>query len=718
MTRIKFRNRIRLLFFSIILVVVATSSCDRSNSSNIDDYSLVNKSAYFLKDAKGSLKLNDIVNSDDFKLTIHNASYGLTNSVLWLRVKHPFDSLNSNKVLGIANGSIDSISVFQLLDNKELLELKDFSNFLLSATPFYQIIPSKTKKESTFFIRIKSSKPLVVPLYFSSVSDNNTRIIINTVIFSIYFGIALVMLLYNLFIFISVRDINYFYYCIYILFLVVAQISLQGYIRHFFGNTADVFIELSVPLSTSLVGIFSTVFIMSFLELRTQLPKLSKVFSTFIFIYAVAILLSLFNYLIISQIIIQFNTFLGILFALLAGFLIQKKGVKTALYFNLSWSFFLISVIVYILKDVGILPFTLWTNNSILVGSSLSILLLSFALADKINIYKKEKEQANIRAIEAMKESQKLIADQNLMLEQKVVERTAALEHTNTELTQAIKDLRDAETNLVESEKMASLGQLTAGIAHEINNPINFVTSNVSPLRRDVDTLVNLVTDIEAVCVKDCISDERRKEMTQLKEEADYDYLKEEINFLIQGISDGASRTAEIVKGLRVFSRLDEDDLKKASINDGLNSTLVIVNHQFNNSIQVEKDFGELPLCECYPGKLNQVFLNMLTNAIHAIHKRWDGSQGGKLWLRTWSDSDNVYISIKDNGTGMEEDIKKKIFDPFFTTKEVGEGTGLGMSIAYNTIKKHNGSVQLYSTPGEGTEFVIVIPIVHEIKNL
>jgi len=195
----------------------------------------------------------------------------------------------------------------------------------------------------------------------------------------------------------------------------------------------------------------------------------------------------------------------------------------------------------------------------------------------------------------------------------------------------------------------------------------------------------------------------------------DFDYLKQEIDFLIKGIADGASRTAEIVKGLRVFSRLDEDDLKKADINEGLDSTLVIVNHLLNNTIQVEKNYAGIPLVECFPGKLNQVFLNIMSNAIHAINKRWGEEANGKLTLGTWSDEDHVYVSIKDNGTGMDDDTKKKIFEPFFTTKEVGEGTGLGMSIAYNTIRKHHGAIQINSALGEGTEFVLSLPIIHEL---
>jgi hypothetical protein len=189
-----------------------------------------------------------------------------------------------------------------------------------------------------------------------------------------------------------------------------------------------------------------------------------------------------------------------------------------------------------------------------------------------------------------------------------------------------------------------------------------------------------------------------------------------EINHLLNGIHEGATRTAEIVKGLRIFSRVDEDDLKRADINEGLDSTLVIMNNLLtSNNIKVEKNYGDLPLVECYPGKLNQVFLNIISNAIHAIAAKHSQSKDGLLTLKTFAEDNFVNISITDNGCGMSDSTRNKIFDPFFTTKDVGEGTGLGMSIAYNTIKKHNGQIYIQTELDKGTEFLIKIPVIHQI---
>src|SRR5690606_22554822 len=206
--------------------------------------------------------------------------------------------------------------------------------------------------------------------------------------------------------------------------------------------------------------------------------------------------------------------------------------------------------------------------------------------------------------------------------------------------------------------------------------------------------------------------EDKQQQITAIKEDIEYDYLKTEIEFLLKGISEGSTRTAEIVKGLRVFSRVDEDDLKHANIHDGLDSTLVIINSLLNTHISVTCEYhAEMPLIECYPGKLNQVFLNILTNSIHAINKRWEEKEGGNVHIQTLLEGDEAVILISDNGTGMDDETANHIFEPFFTTKDVGEGTGLGLSIVYNIIRKHNGTITVRSTLGEGTTFVIRVPV-------
>lgn len=280
----------------------------------------------------------------------------------------------------------------------------------------------------------------------------------------------------------------------------------------------------------------------------------------------------------------------------------------------------------------------------------------------------------------------------------------ADLANANDALHKTVADLKAAQEQLVQSEKMASLGQLTAGIAHEINNPVNFVTANIQPLKDDLSEVIKVIENYERI-VKEKGLQNDFSEVDEFKKKHDFNLTMNEINDLLKGIGDGALRTSEIVKGLRNFSRLDQNVFRKANINESIESTLTLLHSNYKNRIEIIKEYGDLPEVDCYPGQLNQVFMNILSNAIQAI------SDDGKIFIKTNFKDNKIRISIKDTGIGMSEEVRKKIFDPFFTTKEVGKGTGLGLSISFGIIRKHNGEIEVFSKPGEGSEFVIKIPI-------
>lgn len=242
------------------------------------------------------------------------------------------------------------------------------------------------------------------------------------------------------------------------------------------------------------------------------------------------------------------------------------------------------------------------------------------------------------------------------------------------------------QAQLIHAEKMASLGQLVAGVAHEINNPVNFISSGLPSLRRDVAKLANRVP-------------EERRDPAFVK-------LRERVEQLIEVIGEGSRRTAEIVGHLRTFSRLDEAEVKAVDLNHALDSTLSLLRHRTGRGIRIIRDHGDLPKVECYGSQINQVFMNLLVNAIQAIEGE------GTITLTTAVlDDERVVISIHDTGCGIEEDVRRRIFDPFFTTKPVGQGTGLGLSISHGIIEKHRGTLEVTSTPGEGSEFTLVLPI-------
>ena len=273
------------------------------------------------------------------------------------------------------------------------------------------------------------------------------------------------------------------------------------------------------------------------------------------------------------------------------------------------------------------------------------------------------------------------------------------------ELQLTLKNLKLAQSQLIQSEKMASVGVMTAGIAHELNNPINFMSGNVFPLQKDLDDVFSLLKKYEQTIQENGLK-EYFAEVDSFKEEMDFSYLIQEIYSLLKGIEEGASRSSEIIKGLRSFSRLDDEACQFYDIHEGIDSSLVLLHNKIKDkNINVRKDFGDFEGLECFPSKLNQVIMNILTNSIQAMEE-----SKGELVIQTVSSAIGVKIIIKDNGKGMTQEVKEHIFDPFFTTKEVGQGTGLGLSISYGIIERHNGNIDVISEPGKGTEFIISLP--------
>jgi signal transduction histidine kinase len=668
-----------------------------------------------LTDTNSNISLNEAIKSKKFVLSKSEyPNLGITPFSYWIRYSITNKTPHNNLGIQITQPMIDSIDFYQLngsLVTKSNLSGQGrlFNTRLIGHQNFIYPISIPLEHTSTFYIHIKSYKQLVLPIYIEKFEDVIVSASITDILFGIYTGIILVMLLYNLFIYFTVKDINYLYYVLYLFVVLLTQACLEGYIFRFLMPNSPISANLGIYISSALIGVAAIEFAKKFLSSNYYTPTLHKISYAFWLVYAVQVSLALTGHFNASYKLVLAAAMLSAIYVIVMAVIIAAKGFRAAKFFLIAWSVFIVCVIIYVLKDFNIIPYNKFTSSSLLIGSAFEAVMLSFALADKINVFKAEKEKSQVEALEALKENERIISEQNTILEARVSERTTELNFTNSELNKTLDDLKQAQGQLVEAEKMASLGQLTAGIAHEINNPINFVTSNIKPLSRDIDMVFEAITIIEKVGFSDLTLAEKQKQISTYKEELDFDYLTMEINHLLKGIKEGANRTAEIVKGLRVFSRLDQDDLVKADINEGIDSTLIITNNLLGK-IKVIKEYGELPKIECYAGKLNQVFLNLISNASYSLNKKFGDSAGGELKINTSCDNHNVYISIEDNGIGMDEQTQRKVFDPFFTTKDIGEGTGLGMSISYNTIKKHNGLIQINSVLGEGAEFVMTLP--------
>lgn len=568
---------------------------------------------------------------------------------------------------------------------------------------------------ATYLLKVRSEHPILLPLGVWTQPRLDANINQTDLILGIYMGILLAIFAYNLFIYVSTRDRVYRTYLLYLAGLSLAQITLAGYCYRFLWPNHPELNYYGVTITTVLAGVFGILFGQDFLKIGHYLPGINKVLNGLAVVYILAAVLSLLRQNTYAYTLLDISGLLACLLLLLSSALILAKGSRPAMFYLIAWSVFLVGLIILVLRNVGVLPFNHFTTYGSYVGSALETILLSFALADRINVLKKEKEASQAIALEVSQENERLVREQNVILETKVTERTEELLKANTELNVALRSLKAAQTQLVEKEKMASLGQLTAGIAHEINNPINFVTSNIKPLKLDIEDIKALLEKYDQLEKKPELK-HVFEDVAAYKKQIDITFIHDEIAELIRGIEDGAKRTAEIVRGLRTFSRLDESDVKSVDLHEGLDSTLVLLRNSIPSNVKIIKQYGELPKVECYAGKLNQVFMNIITNSFNAIKSKHSHKEESITITTCRENSSQVMISFKDTGTGMTQEVKDKIFDPFFTTKDVGEGTGLGLSIVFSIIEKHNGRIVVNTAPGEGAEFIIYLPL--KITNL
>ena len=280
-----------------------------------------------------------------------------------------------------------------------------------------------------------------------------------------------------------------------------------------------------------------------------------------------------------------------------------------------------------------------------------------------------------------------------------------ALKDSRDSLESAYNALKLTQSRLLQQEKMASIGQLAAGVAHEINNPMGFISSNLRSLEKYIVKIVAYTSGMEAMLAREK-TDANVKALKEKRSALQMDFIIQDIKDLIDESLEGAERVKKIVQNLKTFARLDHDDHKQADINKCIESSLNMVWNELKYKATIIKDYGEIPQTLCYPMQLNQVFVNLLVNAAHAIERQ------GEITVRTWAEKGSICASVTDTGCGMTQETMDHIFEPFFSTKEIGQGTGLGLSIVYDIIIKHGGEIAVLSTPGNGTTFTVHLPIV------
>ncbi len=297
-----------------------------------------------------------------------------------------------------------------------------------------------------------------------------------------------------------------------------------------------------------------------------------------------------------------------------------------------------------------------------------------------------------------VKQYHDLLREHAEILEQQVRQRTEELE-------KAIAELKATQQQMVQQEKMAMVGQLTAGLAHEINNPIGFIASNVGSLGKYCEKLLIFVEAQQAALLSGQPDQQQADLIREQRRQLKIDYIVKDLPEMILETQEGVERIKSIIKDLKCFSRADDSEQKLADINQCLESTLNVAKNELKYKAKVRREYGELPQVLCYPQQLGQVFMNLLVNAAHAIDTQ------GEITVRSWNDEGRIFVAISDTGCGIPEQQRARIFEPFFTTKAAGKGTGLGLSISNEIVRNHGGEIRVESEPGKGSTFTVSIPL-------
>jgi two-component system NtrC family sensor kinase len=601
-------------------------------------------------------------------------NFGLTSAAIW----YHFVLVNETGdrwLLKAENPTVQEVTLYiprrsGTCDSVHLSLLQKIGERPWRNNHYLITLPFPDSVVQDYYLRITSDHSMTIPPQIGTVDSFFVANHYADVWAGIYLGLILIMAVYNLFIFISIRDNSYLWYVLYILCIGFLVSTHNSYPFDLFWPDHP-WLNTYIDLLTSGAGVFAILFTMNFLQTKTLAPRIHKGLHVVMWFYIAAAVLVAARFTLAASIAEAIVGFIGSIYVFWAVIYIYRTGFQPARYYLLAWGALMISVLIFVLFDIGIFDLKGTQFDPLLIGSSAEALLLSFALADRYNTYKKEKED--------------LISKQNIILEQKVEERTHALKQT--------------QHQLVQQEKMASLGQMTKSIGHEIQNPLSFV-SNFSELSK------NLIEELG-------------KGMTDERQQQILTNLQSNFDKVIQH----SRRASGIVKSMMEHNRSGSDEKQLTDMNR-LCEEYSLLAYQSIRSMnrgfrcELQKDFQHnLPEVFASAQDLGRAITNLLKNAFEAVYQRSIKEKAGadfyrpEVFLSTLQKNKSVFISIRDNGTGIPESLAEKIFLPFFTTHERGEGAGLGLSIAYEIIKAHGGELTVTSKENAFTEFVITLPL-------
>ena len=662
--------------------------------------------SFVLEDPSKKLTIEDIRRQETGFQKIDKSfiNFGISGSAFWIKcvVRNETDQ---DLLIEVGNPTLMDILLYEF-DSVKLLVERHTGNWM----PFYKRFtkdvnyqfplvagPSAT---STVYLRIMDSNGTQFQFKAGTPSAFSEKSYTRNLFEGMFYGFMLVMLLYNLFLFFSLKDNSYLFYVLYIFFMACWNGIFQGYATKYIWPSTPWLSNYSEVVAC-FVGMSGLLFAFNFLQTKKNTPSHHKFLVIMFGLYIVILVVLLTGYFVHGTIMLELLSLLSIILLFITAVVIFRQGYQPAGYFLIAWSFLLVSIMIYILKDYNVFPYNSFTRHSMQIGSAIEALLLSIALANRINILKREKEEANMKTLASMKENEKLIREQNILLEKKVEERTGELKNVNRDLITVIQNLKETQTQLVQREKMASLGELTAGIAHEIQNPLNFV-NNFSEVSKEL--LTEMKTELQSGTTGNAVN------------------LADDVIDNLEKINYHGKRADAIVKGMLQHSRTSSGKKELTDVNALADEYLRLAYHglrakdkSFNAKFETDFDTS-IDKISIIPQEIGRVILNLINNAFYAVSERQKGTPDDQSYepivtVTSKKVDGKVEIKVKDNGNGITQKILDKIFQPFFTTKPAGQGTGLGLSLSYDIITKgHSGELKVETKEGEGTTFIILLP--------
>jgi two-component system NtrC family sensor kinase len=651
-------------------------------------------------DTSGKLSYED-VSSLAFQIKFKQSDqsvpdFGTETAPVWCRflIKN---SYGERLVLSLENTELEWIDLYipkkDSVIKKSLSAYNHFNNREISVNQNLFLLGIPKDSVQLFYLRVKTNTGLQFPVHVSSLEKRLSSVQFSNILYGIYIGFMILMILYNFFIYSSLRDSAYLFYVLYVVFMTLTNVIEEGLaFEYLWPNTPQ--LNHYVNIIACLAGCFAILFSAVFLHTKENAKRMHKFFYVLIFCYGVCVIIILSGNRFLGMLSTEFVSLIAVVSLFLTGIIVYHNGFKPAKYYLIAWTTLLIGVIVFLLKDFNIVPYNQITVNGMRIGSGLEALLLSFALANKINTYREEKEKAEALAFAQVKENEKLVLEQNVILETKVTERTKELKHL-------LEELGETQSQLIQKEKLASLGELTAGIAHEIQNPLNFV-NNFSDINKELIAEMNAEIDNgnfnEVKAIAKDVSENEEK------------------------INHHGKRADAIVKGMLQHSRSNTGEKELTDINALADEYLRLSYHglrakdnSFNSTMKTDLD-ESIGKINVIPQDIGRVLLNLYNNAFYAVNEKKASTSSVQqpyeptVSVSTKKSENNIIITVSDNGNGIPQKILDKIFQPFFTTKPAGQGTGLGLSLSYDIVKAHGGEIKVNTKDGEGSTFIIQLP--------